>query len=571
MLAGFGRFLTAVSIVAATATLSGCIADPPPPIESTDRPNTPTAVPTSNTVVVAIDDIGIGFNPHLLADQSPATAAVASLVLPSVFRPAVRPDVPGATQWILDDVVMASAAVTAEEPFTVTYQIRNEAQWSDGAPIAAEDFRYLWQQMIEQPGAVDPAGYELIDNVASAGGGKTVVVTFKGPYPAWPELFANLLPSHLVKDAPGGFERGLAETIPVSGGHFNIKSIDRGRDEILLERNDRFWDVPAKPDQIIMRRAGLPAQLADSMRSGDTQIATVHGSKAAESQLSAIPAVKTAVTFQPRVLEIALNARNGDLADERVRHSLLSFLDPTLLAGVGAGSRSDVEHVRAQVLSPSDPGYVPTEPPRLRPEEAYGLLGEAGYVVPVLPVADGTPMPLITKNGKKLEVRIGVPENDDTAGAVASTVADQLRDAGFDASVVRLQPDELYGDALIKGDIDALVGWVRSGNDPATALASRFGCEFEDGGPDALGSSNLPGVCDPTLQPLIDTAVRGQAPFVELLPQIEPKLWQLHTVLPIMQDMTVVAVGGEVGGVTLVGPIQTGIFGDAYDWTRKPE
>jgi len=42
-------------------------------------------------------------------------------------------------------------------------------------------------------------------------------------------------------------------------------------------------------------------------------------------------------------------------------------------------------------------------------------------------------------------------------------------------------------------------------------------------------------------------------------------------VLPIMQDMTVVAVGGEVGGVTLVGPIQTGIFGDAYDWTRKPE
>ena len=46
------------------------------------------------------------------------------------------------------------------QPFTVTYKIR-QAAWTDNAPIAADDFWYLWRQMVSQP-VVDPAGYGLI-------------------------------------------------------------------------------------------------------------------------------------------------------------------------------------------------------------------------------------------------------------------------------------------------------------------------------------------------------------------------------------------------------------------------
>lgn len=73
-------------ITALALGLSGCTADPPPPIEQTEPTQTPAPVPQRNTVVVAIDDIGAGFNPHLLADQSPVGNAVAELVLPSAFR-----------------------------------------------------------------------------------------------------------------------------------------------------------------------------------------------------------------------------------------------------------------------------------------------------------------------------------------------------------------------------------------------------------------------------------------------------------------------------------------------------
>ncbi|ORL32238.1 monoacyl phosphatidylinositol tetramannoside-binding protein [Prescottella equi] len=585
------RTLAALSLLA----LAACTANPPPPVESTDSPKPTTAVPTKNTVAVAIDDVGIGFNPHLLADQSPVNSAVSALVLPSPFRPALDPARPGVTLWVPDPSVLVSAtAVPPEAPTTITYQLRNEAQWSDGAPIAAEDFRYLWQQMITQPGVVDPAGYGLIDDVESSGGGKTVTVTLTAPYPAWRELFTDLLPSHLVKDTPGGFARGLGDSIPVSGAQFHIKSVDRGRDEIVLERNDRFWGTPAKADQILMRRGGSPAQLADSIRSGDAQVARVHGGAATLGQLSVIPSVRTGTELQPRVLSVTLNGRVSTLAEPTVRKGLFGLLDPNLLATVGAGSESSATPARAQVLAPSDPGYAPTAPPPPTREQAFGALAGAGFqVVPTL--AEGNDPETVTvgrlvRDNEQLTLVLGAPENDDIAIAVANTVADQWRGAGIAASVRALKAEDLYGEALTSGTVDAVVGWERAGSDPATSLASRFGClplDTSESAPDTTpqttspaptsaakpapsvrSPSNLSGLCDPVLQPGIDAALRGLDDPARVIADAEPRLWELAAVLPVLQDNAIVVAGPGVEGVSLAGPIPVGIFGDAGVWTR---
>ncbi|WP_084436595.1 ABC transporter family substrate-binding protein, partial [Aldersonia kunmingensis] len=563
----------------AALAVTSCTANPPPPIESTETPKTEPAVPTRNTIVVAIDEVGEGFNPHLLANQSPASAAVAALVLPSPFRPVVPEN--NASAWVPDNSVVVSAEVTSQEPFTITYQLRPEAQWSDGAPIAAEDFRYLWQQMINDPGVVDPAGYDLIADVNSSGGGKTVTVTMAAPYPAWRELFTDLVPSHLLKDALGGFERGLSDNIAVSGSRFHIKSVDRGRDEILLERNDRFWDEPAKPDQVLMRRGGSSAQLADSMRSNDVQVAEVHGGSATRAQLSAIPGVRTAVMAQPRVLQVALNARTGALADPRVRTALFGLLDPDLLTSVGADTAAAVQPARAQVLAPSDPGYAPTMPPRPTGQAAFDLLAESGFradapapttTAPTTPPSVSAPL---ARAGERLSVRIGAPQDDATALAVANTAADQWRGAGVDVTVREIAPDDLYGSELLEGKIDAVVGWVRAGGDPATALASRFGCPApvaagsasDDRAPaddtptpapngatpnptapaaagqSAKAPSNLSGICDPALQVGIDNALRGIGDVPAAIAAAEPALWRLAAVMPVLQDASVVAAG----------------------------
>src|SRR5882762_2114921 len=362
--------------------VTACTVSPPPAPQSTETSESTPPPPSKATqIIVAIDSIGPGFNSHLLSDQSPVNAAISSLVLPSSFRPIADPASPTGSRWQLDPTLLVSADVTNQSPFTVTYKIRPEAQWTDNAPIAADDFWYLWRQMVGQPGVVDPAGYDRITGVQSIDGGKQAVVTFARPYPAWRELFSNILPAHIVKDVPGGFPAGLARAMPVTGGQFRVETIDPQRDEILLARNDRYWGPPAKPDLILFRRAGAPAALADSVRNGDTQVAQVHGGSTAFAQLSAIPDVRTARIVTPRVMQLTLRAQQPALTDSQVRKAILGLVDVDLLASVGAGDDNTVTLAQAQVRSPSDPGYVPTAPPALTKEQALALLAGTGYQV----------------------------------------------------------------------------------------------------------------------------------------------------------------------------------------------
>ncbi|TPG36127.1 ABC transporter family substrate-binding protein [Mycolicibacterium hodleri] len=607
--------------------VTACTVSPPPAPQSTETAeSTPPPPLKASQIIMAIDAIGPGFNPHLLSDQSPVNAAISSLVLPSSFRPIPDPKSATGSRWELDPTLLESAEVTSEDPFTVTYKIRPEAQWTDNAPIAADDYWYLWQQMVGEPGVVDPAGYDLITGVQSVEGGKTAVVTFAQPYPAWRELFNDILPAHIVKDVPGGFAAGLLRALPVTGGQFRVDSIDPQRDEILLARNDRYWAEPAKPDQILFRRGGAPAVLADSIRNGDTQVAQVHGGQAAFIQLGAIPDVRTARIVTPRVMQVTLRAQQPDLQDAQVRKAILGLLDVDLLAAVGAGSDNTVTLAQSQVRSPSDPGYVPTAPPALSRESALDLLRASGYTVeqevptttPMPPPTPGSPPPAlgrISKDGEQLTFVIGVATNDPTSVAVANTAADQLRSVGISTAVLALDPPTLYGDALTENRVDAIVGWRQAGGDLATALASRFGCAALEAtpvptappggtptappattttvttskppvttptvttpsstippGPDQLvqAPSNLTGICDRSIQPSIDAALDGSQPIGDVLAAVEPRLWNMSTVLPILQDTTIVAAAPNVQNVSLTGAVPVGIVGDAGTWVKGP-
>jgi len=624
-----------IGVLVSTLTLAGCAVSPPPAPQSTETARSTAPPPQRKTqIIMGIDSIGAGFNPHLLSDISAVNAAIGALVLPSTFRPVPDPATPTGSRWEMDPTLLVSADVTNENPFTVTYKIRPEAQWTDNAPIAADDFWYLWRQMVSQPGVVDPAGYDLITGVQSIDGGKQAVVTFSRSYPAWRELFNNILPAHIVKDVPGGFPAGLASALPVTGGQFRVENIDPQRDEILLARNDRYWGPPAKPDLILFRRAGAPAALADSVRNGDTQVAQVHGGSAAFAQLSAIPDVRTARIMTPRVMQLTLRASEPKLTDSAVRKAILGMLDVDLLAAVGAGSDNTVSLDQAQIRSPSDPGYVPTAPPALTRTEALGLLEASGYqiendtsawVTPPPPAPSAPPRPTngppeitrgrISKDGKQLSLVIGVAANDPTSVAVANTAADQLRNVGIAATVLALDPVALYRDALVNNRVDALVGWREAGGNLATLLASRYSCpaleatavstattplnppassdpsvtaratpattptaptsnapsRAQEPGALVQAPSNLTGICDHSIQSNIDAALAGTANINDVVNEIEPRLWNMSTVLPILQDTTIVAAGPSVLNVSLSGSVPVGIVGDAGQWVKTPQ
>jgi len=321
----------AALVLALVVGLAACsnepVAPPPAPIP------TPQPEPTRLVVGVGTDDMGAGFNPHLLAHQSPVTTALATLVLPSVFRE----DAEGAMH--LDKTIATSAEVTATEPFTVSYELNLEASWSTNAPIAAEDFVYLWEQMRSQPGVADAAGYQLITEVRSRAGGKAVDVVFAHPYPAWQHLFSDLLPAHILKDAPGSWTGALTDGIPASGGPFRVTSVDRARGEVLLARNDLYWDTPTVVDELQFRSMS-PQELAPALAAGDVDVAIPEAEPDIRTALGGVqPAPKLQLSPEPIVTQLGMRADGGPLADARTRRGIAMLLDrDAIRAAVAAES-----------------------------------------------------------------------------------------------------------------------------------------------------------------------------------------------------------------------------------------
>ncbi|MGW4111766.1 ABC transporter family substrate-binding protein [Actinosynnema sp. NPDC004786] len=550
---------TVLAVVAALV-LAGCTATPPPPLV----PSTPgmTVVPKEkqNEIVVGMDDVKGGYNPHTLASQSTVTTALASLLLPSTFRT----DADGSPRLDLDLVV--SAEVTSAEPYTVTYTLRRDASWSDSAPIAAEDFVYLWQRMREEPGVVDPAGYRLIDDIASREGGKVVEVRFSRPYPGWRNLFRHLLPAHLLKDAPGGWGAALADSFPATAGPFAVRSLDQPRGEIVLERSDRFWEEPPALDRLVLRRASQHDTI-EALNTGDAQVALLRADAIATKdveELSRTNPLTTVVVPRPEVVQLLFRPAAPQMQDVRVRTAVMNALDREDLIALGVRSGPSAKlRADAQVIPPSKPGYTPTMPPKAG--DPAQLLTEAGYTRP----AGGQ----WERDGKPLELTIAAPAGIEPYVAIANRVQRQLSLSGIAARVLTTQPNELFGQDLSDTaapnevvDI-AVVPQVDTG-DSAALLASTFGCRpsQDDGGTPI--PANLSGFCDQAVQPVIEQALSGEVLLADALRTIEPVLWQQAVSLPLFQVADLMVVLPEATGVGAGAPF-AGPLSTARAWERE--
>ncbi|MBP2370842.1 ABC transporter substrate-binding protein [Pseudonocardia parietis] len=588
-------------LLAGLLALTACSADPqpaPPP-----DPAPPTEAVTSPTrVVAAVDDLGPGFNPHLRSDQSPVTTAIATMALPSVFRP----DAQGVLA--LDPTVATSAQVTSQDPFTVSYELNVEAGWSTGAPIAAEDFVYLWQQMRVQPNTIGSAGYREITDVRSRAAGKAVDVVFDQPYPHWKELFTNLLPAHLLKDAPGGWTAPFANGVPASGGPFRLMQVDRLRGEVLLVRNDPYWDTPAVVDEVVLRRTP-PDTLPTALESQGVDLALPDARPEITEALDVLARSPEPPTVQrgprPTVQQLEFRTQDGPLADPRVREGIAATLDR---AAIREAVSPQAVPADAFGLAPSDPSYVPTAPAgapgRPDPATAAAAFAEAGYVRD----AEGR----WSLGGRPLTVVVGAGAERSEDVEVARVVADQLEAGGVGSTVVAPPAPELLTNAEVAPTtptptstpapgagaapgqtapptatetptptsaaptttpgadgsvaVDVLVAPRPAYGAVGPRLESEYGCPPDDI-PD-----DLPGVsCFPILQPLLDQLLTGPAdPAV--VAEAERVLWRQLPALPLYQTQGLVISNRETDAATRVtpGPISTGPMTGAETWA-EPE
>lgn len=584
------RVLLLLLLAALVAACTRAPAVPAPP--------EPTAPAEPTELIVAVEDLGVGFNPHLVAHGSPLTTAVASLVLPSVFRAGADGSL------ALDTTIATSAEVVSEAPFTVSYELDLEASWSTNTPIAAEDFVFLWEQMRADPGVVDAAGYRLITEVRSRAGGKAVDVVFAEPYPAWRTLFTDLLPAHLLKDAPGQWTGATTGGLPASGGPFRLADVDPGRGEVVLARNDTYWDTPAVLDTLVLRRLD-DAAMAAGLAAGDVDVALPEADPAIRTALGGVaPAPRVQPAPLPTVTQLGLRADGGPLADASARRGIAALVDRDAVRRAVAPEALLAD---AFALAPSEPGYAPTAPPgapsQPDPVAAEQQLLAAGWVRD----AEG----VWTLGGAPVELIVAAAEERPEDLRVAQLVAAQLGVAGVGASVVELPAVQLFTDPVVtlaepsgapgtptptpttaapaatpeasagatpapqasdgSGRVDVLVGPRTAGGEPGTELASDYGCAS----PTALVPEPPrppSGFCEPMTQFLLESlAAGGQPADAQRLGAAEELLWSALPALPMFQPVSLVVSTPDADAATGVGPgpLTRGPLADAARW-RAP-
>jgi peptide/nickel transport system substrate-binding protein len=492
-----------------------------------------------------------GFNPNTSKDAGPGVQDVAVTMYPSVFR--IQPDF----TVQLDTTFMTSAQLTSHDPQTITYQIRPDARWSDGTPISATDFIYLWENLNGENPKIDAntnVGYDRIKQVTGSADGKTVTVVFNQNFADWQSLFGSLLPAHYVRRQPGGWNRGLdrsPERIP-SGGPFRLAGFRRG-ETVTLERNDHYWGPKAHLDQIVIRLVPDSDAQLDALRNHETDLIAPLPTNDLVNHVRQLPGVRSQAGPSLGFEHLTFNLEHPILADLAVRQAIATAID--------------TEQLVDRLLRPVDPNAQALGnriwPTGQQPyqDHAYGygkgdtqaakqLLEQAGWTLG----GDGA----YSKDGTRLELRYSTFTGDPRRQAEGELLQAQLAEAGIQLRLDNTAGDILFGEWLPEGNFDiADFAWLGT---PFAISSSQD--VYRTGG--ALNHGKF---SDPTVDVLFQQAIGELDPAraAAIGNQIDQQLWTQLPSIPLYQLPSFLAWRQDLVNV-VNNPTAETLFWNAGSW-----
>ncbi len=402
----------------------------------------------------------------------------------------------------------------------LTYTIRPDAMWADGAPVTTDDVRFTYAFGRNKDSAV--ANAELYREILGVDvkDDKTFTLHFDRlgyDYAAIDDFV--LLPAHLEQAAfsdPAQYRvRTLYATDPTNPGLYNgpyrISEVAAGS-HIVLEPNPH-WSGPAPyfkriTVQAIENTAAIEANLLSGgidMIAGEVGLPLDEALDFAKRHGSDFNFIyKPGLTFE----HVDCNLDNPVLADARVREALLLGLDrativQTLFAGKQAVADSFVE--------PQDAGFtadVPKYP--YDPARAKQLLEDAGWhAQPAGPRKNA--------DGKILSLELTTTAGNQSRELVEQVLQSQWKEIGVDIRIHNEPARVLFGDTLPHRHFDlAMYAWMSA---PENSPRSLFRSDEVPTAANGYAGENLSDYQNPEMDRIID------ALEVELDPDKRKVLW----------------------------------------------
>lgn len=451
----------------------------------------------------------------------------------------------------------------SEDGRTITVHLREDATWSDGEPVTADDFVFTYNTIMDDRNAVfSRAPYD--PNVASveAADEHTVVITFNEPYAPWlTSIFTYVLPEHVlapVIESAGTLDGADWNRMPTVGvGPYVFSEWESGS-HILFTRNENHWQ-PGAIERIFVRIIPDDAAQIAAIKAGDSDIGVfISFPDVPELQaLGTLEVVSTASGFMEGWFFNFGEDGHPALQDLRVRQALAYGFDrwqitEDLLLGLSAPPTSPWD------LSPYASPDV--EPVPYDPARAAELLDEAGWVMG----ADG----IREKDGEKLILRY-VTNMRQLRLDTQVVVQDMFRDLGVGFELINHPSDIFFGSyadggVIATGQYD-IAEWSSQPEGYPDPDSNRFLCAQIPSDENPVGN-NLSFYCNEELDALfqqqatiVDTAAR-----IPIFAEIQRLLLDDMVWLGVWQDNDLWTVSNRLDNVRLSGADP---FWNISEWT----
>jgi len=424
--------------------------------------------------------------------------------------------------WLWDDNLEPSLEMAAEFPtkenglisedgLTITIPLNEEAQWSDGEPVTADDFVFTYE-MILDPGNVAVQStwpYDPYLESVTAEDDYTLELKFTEPFAPWATtMFAgeySVLPEHVLRpvfEAEGTLDDAEWNRNPtVVNGAFLVKEWEAAS-HIILEANDNYWRGRPTIDQInILIVPEDEAQMA-AIKTGDTDIG-IFLSYADVPTIEELEDVDLVMVlsgynegwfFNLNTDETAAKNGHPALQDVRVRQAIAYAVNFDAICEELLYGKT---YPPATYWEETPYAYPDANPYQYDPEEAKALLDEAGWVDTN---GDGTR----DKDGVELVLVYSTTAGREVREQTQVVAQQYLADVGIGITIQNNSYDTMWnsygqGGPIATGNYD--IGEWSDSSDFPDPNESQFLCseiasdEYPDG-------ENWFGICDEELDAL---------------------------------------------------------------------
>ncbi len=339
----------------------------------------------------------------------------------------------------------------SKDNLTITFHLRDDVKWQDGAPFTSEDILFTYETIIDEKTPTAYAGDYLLVKAASAPDPYTFVVTYYEPFaPALISWSMWILPEHLL--AGKDITKSELSRDPVGTGPYHFLKWKTG-EKIELVSNHNYFEGRPFIDKVIYRVIPDMATMFLELKAGGVDwmgLSPIQYERQTDDDKFK-KNFKKYKYLANGYAYLGFNLKDPKFADKRVRKAISYAIDKQEIIDIVLLGLGEV------ATGPYKPGtwqYNPdVERYEYNPERAKELLSEVGW-------EDTNGDGIIDKDGVPFKFTIITNQGNELRAKSAEIIQARLKDVGIEVKIRIIEWAAFLSEFVEPRKFEAMIlGW----------------------------------------------------------------------------------------------------------------